>query len=107
DGQTLWKQLSKAPLKKEEYTWTGIEEYLTGNPEARFTRGHVLEFLSENGVTIEEMVATTDPDAVSEIQWSGPEVIDNPDNWEHIAEDYRTAFSENESEFGNIDIDHW
>ena len=52
-GSDVWAKLIKSGVKKEEYEWLGLEEFLTGNEDARFTRTEVVDFIKDNGVQVE------------------------------------------------------
>lgn len=122
-GEDVWQKLqSTGGVKKEELFWIGVEEYLTTEPDRKFTRDEVMNFVVENGVVVEEIQATTDGDGGTtsdQMDWSG-RVMDEPDYWEHRVEDhmymYRNTDSLGEaqqdlyfldnSEFGEFVSDH-
>lgn len=56
-GQDIWNKFKSMQLKKEEIEWLGLEEYLTNDPNEKFTRDNVKSFIERNGVTIIETIA--------------------------------------------------
>jgi hypothetical protein len=105
-GADVWAALKKAPLKQEELKWTGIEEFLTVDPDARFTREDVVQYVDDNGINIEEVVAdreTTD----EEVEWGDQEVDDDSSNWSHLTEDILYSFDNGNSEEFGFDINGW
>jgi len=59
-GSELWAKIQKLPVKKEELQWLGLEEYLQSQPD--FTREEVSDFIRQNGVRVEEIVADQEID---------------------------------------------
>lgn len=106
-GADVWAKISKAPLKKEELQWTGIEEFLTADPEAKFTRAAVMAYIRNNGVRIEEVRADQMEDDAT-IDWSRPEVWDDEEAYQHNIEDAMSEYDDGGSYglFGD-DIDTW
>ena len=57
-GKDIWGKLKTAKgLKAEEFKWLGIEEFLMVEPEKKFTRSQVAEFIRTDGVRVEKIVA--------------------------------------------------
>ena len=59
-GVDVWAKLKSAGLKKVELEFMGLEELLTGNPDARFTRQQVVDLANNNGVKLDVVVAGGD-----------------------------------------------
>jgi hypothetical protein len=85
-------------VKTEEILWTGVEDWLASKAEAPganraepITREDLADYLSNNGVTVETIVA--DKEAPEEgsgtLDWSEGEVWDDSEAWEHDVEYYR------------------
>jgi hypothetical protein len=82
-GKDVWAKLKTSQIKKEEADWLGIEEFLTIDPAAKFTRENVLDFVRENGVNVEEVVAgEAEGETQSQLEWDDGVVWDDPEAWE-------------------------
>ena len=89
NGKDVWAKLKTMPgIKQEEIKWLGVEEFLTGNPKAKFTRQEVISFAEQNGVTVETVVADQEQDENFDgIQWTEQRVWDDPEAWQNEIED--------------------
>ena len=97
-GKDVWAKIKSSPIKKEEVEWLGIEEFLTADPQARFTRNEVAEYVRSNGINIEEVVADQEVGEGTEIEWNTPEVWDDPEAYQYRVEEMMY-------DFGNGDQD--
>lgn len=91
-GKDVWAKIKSSPIKKEEVEWLGVEEFLTADPRARFTRQEVADYIRSNGINIEEVVADRETGEGTEIEWNTPEVWDDPEAWSHRVEDMMYYF---------------
>ena len=90
-GVDIFAKLKKTPgVKEEEILWMGLEEFLTGVPKAKFPRKAVIEFVRQNGVNVEETIATEDNiDAEEEFEFDWSETVDeDSENWTYRTDDY-------------------
>jgi hypothetical protein len=89
NGKDVWAKLKTMPgIKQEEIKWLTVEEFLTGNPKAKFTRQEVISFAEQNGVTVETVVADQEQDENFDgIQWTEQRVWDEPEAWQIEIED--------------------
>jgi len=85
-GADIWAKLKASGLKKEELEIIGVEEFLTINPEVKFTREEVVDFVKENGVNIVE-INSEDQSNEEDITWN-EEVDTDSANWEGRTEDF-------------------
>ncbi len=74
-GTAIWAKLKKwspppGSSKKDALKWTGIEEFLTVDPDKKFSRQEVVDFLKNGGVFIDEVIASNDPDQARASQFS-------------------------------------
>ena len=90
-GVEIWNKLKKTQgVKEEELLWTGLEEFLTGIPKAKFPRRAVVEFVRQNGVVVTETVATEDETREAEevnLDWD-EQIDDDSENWNYRVDDY-------------------
>lgn len=107
-GSVVWQKIKSGPLKQEELQWIGVEEFLTAEPDAKFTREQVENFISENGVVIEEVVATEDDsNGDTSIQWGDPQLWDEEEAWVHNVKDILSAYDSGEEYALNLDVEEW
>lgn len=105
-GSDIWAKLKSMPgIKKEELEWLGIEEYLKSKD--KFTREEVVEFIRDNGVQVEEVVAAEEGGVEGDIDWGAPETWDDPEAWEYLVDDMMTEFDQGEAYAGSIDVARW
>lgn len=71
-GQDVWNKLKSEGLKKEELQWLGLEEFLTVDPNAKFSRQDVIKFIQNNGVRVDMLVADGESDF--ELDWEEEEL---------------------------------
>lgn len=90
-GKDIWQKVKSLPVKNEELTWLGIEDFL--QTRDKFTREEVLNFIDENGVKVEEVVADQSEDD-SQLSFDGGEVWDDPEAWEYRADDLKDEIRE-------------
>lgn len=59
NGSDIWAKIKSMPnVKTEELQWVGVEDFLTGSSKPlKFTRDEVLNFIKQNGVKVEEILA--------------------------------------------------
>ena len=87
NGKDIWAKLKTTPgIKVEELKWMGIEEWLTGNPKAKFTREQAVTFAKNNGINVETVVADQESSS-GEIEWEDSRVYDDPEAWQGEVED--------------------
>lgn len=98
-GSDIWQALKGVDLgvevsKKEALKWTGIEELLTGDPDARFTREDLVAWLDQNGVELAETIAGDaverdehDDAEVSELTFTDERIWDDDEAWNWRVED--------------------
>lgn len=107
-------------VKADEIKWLGLEEFLlegaTGAKGRKVTQSEVLDFIRLNGLTIEEVVADRSADdSQQSIDWSSPEVMDDPEYVDSIFEDIMDEFDDfafedinlSYTEFGIDNIANW
>jgi hypothetical protein len=90
NGKDIWAKLKTMPgIKAEELKWMGIQEWLTGNPKAKFTRDQAVTFAKNNGVNVETVVAALDSNEgdFTGIAWGEERVWDDPEAWQPYVED--------------------
>lgn len=107
-GEDVWNKLKSTSVKKEELDWLGLEEFLTIDPDAKFTRQQVTDFVKENGVKMQpvEVVAEdTGETTPGELEWND-EVIEDSIEWDHITDDFMTQFDD-AADFNEIAQEMW
>ena len=89
NGKDIWAKLKTMPgIKKEELNFSGIEEFLTGNPKAKFSRERVVAFARNNGIKLEVVVAEDENlEGDAEIAWTSERIWDDPEAWKILVED--------------------
>lgn len=56
-GDEIWNKLKSTPgVKREELDWLGVQEFLTVNPDNKFTREEVQNFVQSKGIKVEEVI---------------------------------------------------
>lgn len=109
-GNDIFAKLKKTPgVKEEEILWTGIEEFLTGVPKSKFPRSAVLAFVKQNGVNVEETVATEDDiDVDQEMNFDWSETIDDDSSqWDWRVDDYVYEFKRTDPEDRTDEFYFW
>lgn len=108
NGRDIWAKIKSSPIKKEEVDWLGIEDFLTADPKAKFKREDVVDYVRQNGINVEEVVAEEGEGAEgTELEWDSGVVWDDPEAWEHIVEDTLSEFDQGEEWAVNINADEW
>lgn len=93
-GDEIWSKVSKTPgVKKEELTWLGLEDFLKSEPKAKFTRAEVEQFVTENGVQVEQTIADELTQEFDGFDWN-ESIDDDPANWEGRVEDFLYDFDQ-------------
>lgn len=93
-GADIWAKInSTGGLKKEELEWLGLEEFLTVNEDAKFTRDQVAQFVRENGVVIEEITADQRSDEDQEFNWEET-VQEDESNYDWRVDEWMTEFDQ-------------
>ena len=89
NGKDIWAKLKTMPgIKKEELNFSGIEEFLTGNPKAKFSRERVVAFARNNGIKLEVVVAEDENlEGDAEIAWTSERIWDDPEAWKYLVDD--------------------
>lgn len=106
-GNEIWNKLRKTPgIKKEELEWSGIEQFLLSGD--KFTRDDVLEYVRNNGVTIEETVADQEGgDEFMDLEEISRDIDEDESNWSHNVEDMMSDWDGQENDTIGIDIADW
>jgi len=85
-GADIWAKLKASGLKRDELNLLGIEEFLTIDPNTKFSRESVADFVKENGVNIVE-INSEEQSLAEDIVWN-EEIDDDPVNYESRVEDF-------------------
>lgn len=111
-GKVIWAKLKKVG-NKDEHEFLGLEEWLTENPDEKFTRQDVVEFIQANGIKIEEVMATEDGEVgdsseIMELDESDGEIDDDPGNWTYRADDLVDDYQPFDEDYTWLfDADKW
>lgn len=90
-GAAIWQKLQKEG-KRDEMEWTSVEEFLTTNPENKFTRENVVDYIIRGGVDVSENLADQNMGPEDfEFDWQTT-IDDNSANWEHRVDDMMYDF---------------
>ena len=107
-GKEIWAKLKTMPVKKEELEWLGIEDWLMVDPEQKFTRNRVTQFIANNGVQLEESQGTIEGAYPEPIDWGEPVAMENPPEEGvepiYIVEPQNTGFFSDDSEVHGLRI---
>lgn len=116
-GKEIWAKIKSSGVKKEEYEWLGLEEYLTmgggrtsskEDIQTKFTRKEVVEFIRQKGVRIVENVGDQEgSDADYRLEWDEGRVWDDSEAWYGEVSDSLYEFVHNAGDYGGIDIGEW
>ena len=69
NGTELWNKIRKSPgVKAEELKWLGLEQYLTSDPKAKFSKMDLKIFIMQRGVQVSEIIADKD-NSSRELDW--------------------------------------
>jgi len=106
-GSVIWAKLKNVG-KKVERDFLGIEEFLTVDPNAKFTRAQVAEFVRENGITVEQtMTDDFDGDeSIEDIDWSDGDPDTDSANWTYRTEDDLYEYDRGGETFG-FELEEW
>lgn len=107
-GDILASIMKQPGIKSEEIKWTGLEELLTADPDAKFTKEDVQKYLSENGVNVQVTVADQESDGSDgELIWE-ESIWEDSEAWDGRVEDYLYEFdNDSETSWDFFDIDEW
>ena len=93
-GADIWAKLKSDGLKAEEIEYTGIEEFLTIDPDAKFSRDDVAQYLSKNGINIEEVLADEEGrSSIDDLEWT-ESIDDDSENWQGYVEELLWEFQQ-------------
>lgn len=88
-GKEIWEKIKSSAVKQEELKWLGLEDFLKASTE-KLTRQDVVDFIQQNGVHVEEVVADKSrEDTNSDFNWDR-EVVDDPEYVNSRAEDIKS-----------------
>jgi len=69
-GRDIWAKINSEKLPSDELETLGLEEFLTADPQAKFTRDQVAAYVRANGVKMEEVNSGYDPNSdVKSLEW--------------------------------------
>jgi hypothetical protein len=95
-GMDIWQKIqATAGLKKDEVEWTGLEDLLTADPDKKFTRQQIVDYVKYKGVQYEETVADISKEDFedqnygnNDVNFGEGEVDGDSANWEGRADDF-------------------
>tara|TARA_R110000765_G_scaffold170696_3_gene275716 strand:- start:14046 stop:22229 length:8184 start_codon:yes stop_codon:yes gene_type:complete len=107
-GKAIWQKLNTlirdGSVKTEEIKWTGLEEFLLMDPDAKFSRAAVVEFIRKRGILVDENVAdqneNNDYDEDREPQWSDREDYLESEEWQGRTDDIVDDIQNGDDSYG-------
>lgn len=100
NANEIWAKLRKAPVKQEEIKWLGLEEFLTADPKAKFTREEVVNFIQANGVQVKVINADQEYKGSSQqdIEWDEGTVWESDAAWDWRVKDAMEDYDDGDTE---------